>query len=334
MENESEKKFFRLKHIIPRNLSAASVSASAIQPVNKQTASVNAPEEFVFKMTYGNVAAKIWGPPDGHPVFAIHGWLDNASSFDALIPLLPPNLRIVAVDTAGHGFSDPFPPDIAYNFVDSALAIERLARHFKWEKFSIIGHSLGGAMGMLFAGTFPEKVDKLVCLDVVRVIPTKTETIDLRLRKAVNKLLKLENAILAGPEKPMSYEVAIDKCVTGTFGSLDKKACDILFKRGLRKVAEDGYVFSRDRRLLAAPLSFIAKEHQLFLAHKVTADVLVIKFSEGPYFEAPEDYEEHIEALKTKSKRVQYVQVEGMHHTHLTNPASVAPIISDFFKGL
>lgn len=56
MENESEKKFFRLKHIIPRNLSAASVSASAIQPVNKQTASVNAPEEFVFKMTYGNVA--------------------------------------------------------------------------------------------------------------------------------------------------------------------------------------------------------------------------------------------------------------------------------------
>lgn len=258
---------------------------------------------------------------------------------------------------AGHGFSDPFPPDIAYNFIDSALAIERLARHFKWEKFSIIGHSLGGAMGMLFAGTFPgwnnlnkrniniiqssydllkflEKVDKLVCLDVVRVIPTKTETIDLRLRKAVNKLLKLENAILAGPEKPMSYEVAIDKCVTGTFGSLDKKACDILFKRGLRKVAEDGYVFSRDRRLLAAPLSFIAKEHQLFLAHKVTADVLVIKFSEGPYFEAPEDYEEHIEALKTKSKRVQYVQVEGMHHTHLTNPASVAPIISDFFKGL
>lgn len=56
MENESEKKFFRLKHIIPRNLSAASVSASAIQPMNKQTASVNAPEEFVFKMTYGNVA--------------------------------------------------------------------------------------------------------------------------------------------------------------------------------------------------------------------------------------------------------------------------------------
>ena len=188
-------------------------------------------------------------------------------------------------------------------------------------------------MAMLYAGTFPEKVDKLVCLDVIRVIPTKTETIDLRLRKAVAKLLKFENAIIAGPEKPMSYETAVERCVVGTFGSLDEKSCDILFKRGLKKV-EGGYVFTRDRRLLAAPLSFIAKEHQLFLARKVSADVLIIKYSEGPYFEDPEDYEEHIEALKTKSKKVQYIHVDGKHHTHLTHPERIAPIISLFFTSL
>lgn len=243
--------------------------------------------------------------------------------------MLPKNLRIVAVDTAGHGLSDPFPPDIAYNFVDCLLAVERLARHFKWTKFSLIGHSLGGAMAMLYAGTFPEKVDKLICIDVVRVIPTKTETLHLRLRKAVGKMLKIEDAIIAGPEKPISYETAKERCVMGTFGSLDEDACDILFKRGLKKV-EGGYVFTRDRRLLTAPLSFIAKEHQLILAHKVTADVLIIKFSDGPFFESPEDYDEHVEALKTKSNNVRYVHVEGKHHTHLTNPERVAPLISEF----
>lgn len=277
--------------------------------------------------------AKIWGPPDGHPVFAIHGWLDNAASFDTLIPLLPKHLRIVAVDIAGHGLSDPFPPDIAYNFVDCLLAVERLARHFKWEKFSFIGHSLGGAMGMLYAGTFPEKVDKLVCLDVIRVIPTLTEKLDRRLRKAVGKMLKYEDAILAGPEKPISYEKAIERSVATTFGSLNEKASQILFERGLKKV-DDGYILARDRRLLTAPLSFIAKEHQLFLAHKVTADVLIIKCSEGPYFESPEDYDEHIEALKTKSKNVRYVHVEGKHHVHLTDPDRIAPIISEFFTQL
>lgn len=263
-------------------------------------------------------------------MFAIHGWLDNAATFDTLIPLLPKHLRIVAVDIAGHGFSDPFPPDIAYNFVDSLLAIQRLARHFKWDKFSFIGHSLGGAMGMLYAGTFPERVEKLVCLDVIRSIPTLTETLDRRLRKAVGKMLKYEDAILAGPEKPISYEMAVERTVSSTFGSINEKACDILFKRGLRKV-DGGYVFARDRRLLTAPLSFIAKEHQLVLAHKVTADVLIIKCSEGPYFETPEDYLEHIEALKTKSKNVRYVHVEGKHHVHLTEPERIAPIISEFF---
>jgi pimeloyl-ACP methyl ester carboxylesterase len=50
-------------------------------------------------------------------VFAIHGWLDNAGTFDTLIPLLPKDLRIVAVEMPGHGLSDPFPPDAAYNFM-------------------------------------------------------------------------------------------------------------------------------------------------------------------------------------------------------------------------
>lgn len=275
--------------------------------------------------------AKVWGPPDGLPVFALHGWLDNAGTFDTLIPLLPRNLRIVAVDTVGHGLSDSFPPDIAYNFIDSLLAIERFAKQLKWERFSFIGHSLGGAMATLYAGTFPEKVDKLVCLDVIRSIPTITEKIHVRLRKAVGKLLRYEDAIIAGPERPISYDKAVERCIGGTFGSLDEKACDVLFKRGLQKV-DGGYIFRRDRRMLAAPLSFIAKEDQLHLARLVAAHVLIVKCSEGPYFEDPDAYLEHVEALKTNAKSVRYVEVEGKHHTHLTHPERIAPIITEFFQ--
>jgi hypothetical protein len=48
-----------------------------------------------------------------------------------------------------------------------------------------------------------------------------------------------------------------------------------MLKRGLKKV-NGGYVFSRDRRLHAAPLSFCPKQ-EVILAEKVTADVLIIK---------------------------------------------------------
>jgi len=201
-----------------------------------------------------------------------------------------------------------------------------------WEKFSLIGHSLGGCVAMLYSGIFCDRVEKLIMLDILRATPTITQTVDIRLRKTVSKLLKYENAIIAGPEQPMSYEEAVEKAVSGTFGSLDEKACDIMFKRGLKKV-DGGYVYSRDRRLLAAPLSFTPKQDQLFLAKKVTANVLIIKFKDGPYFESEEDYMEHVEALKSgPSKLVKYVEIEGMHHTHLTHPESVASLINDFFN--
>ena len=60
MENEAEKKFFRLQHIIPRNLSSASVKVSAGSSPSSQIVSVNAPEEFVFKMVFGNLAGIPW----------------------------------------------------------------------------------------------------------------------------------------------------------------------------------------------------------------------------------------------------------------------------------
>ena len=185
---------------------------------------------------------------------------------------------------------------------------------------------------MVYCGIFPERVDKLICLDLVRATPTKTETVDLRLKKTVTKLLKYEKAIIAGPEKPMSYEEAVEKTVAGTLGSLDEKACHILFKRGLKKV-DGGYVYSRDRRLLAAPLAFIPKRDQLILAQKVLSHVLIIKYKDGPFFESEEDYMEHVEALKSgTAKSVRYVEVPGKHHAHLTNPESVAPLITELFN--
>ena len=185
---------------------------------------------------------------------------------------------------------------------------------------------------MLYSGIFPDRLEKLVLLDILRLTPTIPDTVDVRLRKTVSKLLKYENDIIAGSEKPISYEETVEKAVSGTFGSLDEQACDILFKRGLKKV-DGGFVYSRDRRLLAAPLSFIPKEDMLFLATKVTADVLIIKYSDGPYFESEEDYKEHVEAIKSsKAKIVKYIEVNGAHHTHLTHPERVSSLINEFFN--
>jgi len=48
-----------------------------------------------------HVLAKIWGPEDGIPVLALHGWQDNAGTYDTLAPLLPNTIRLVCLDFCG-----------------------------------------------------------------------------------------------------------------------------------------------------------------------------------------------------------------------------------------
>ena len=65
-------------------------------------------EEVRLNLGHIELAAHLFGPQQGIPVIALHGWLDNANTFARLAPRLH-GLRIVALDLAGHGYSDHRP---------------------------------------------------------------------------------------------------------------------------------------------------------------------------------------------------------------------------------
>ena len=103
-------------------------------------------------------------------MLALHGWLDNCESFHYLAPLLAAaGHHVVAVDMPGHGLSDHLPPGVVYHDVDNVLMIHRIVTGYGWSRVSLVGHSLGGGVCLLFAACFPHLVEKLVMIDITHM---------------------------------------------------------------------------------------------------------------------------------------------------------------------
>ena len=121
-------------------------------------------EEVRISLPHIELAAHLFGPPDGKPVIALHGWLDNAMSFSRLAPKLA-GLRIVALDFAGHGHSAHRAEGASYLLWDYALDVLMVAEQLGWERFSLLGHSMGAIVSVLLAGALPERIERLALID-------------------------------------------------------------------------------------------------------------------------------------------------------------------------
>lgn len=97
-------------------------------------------KEVQLKLKFGTIAAKWWGSMNKRPIIAIHGWQDNAGSFDALIPLLPLNFSYLAIDLPGHGLSSHFPDGCFYHINDFASILEEIRTLFGWDHISLVMH--------------------------------------------------------------------------------------------------------------------------------------------------------------------------------------------------
>lgn len=121
---------------------------------------------------YGHLHAKVWGSPGPNKlnVLAVHGWQDNAGSWDKLIPFLnyEEHLYVVAFDMTGHGLSSHLPQGVCYSEITFLLDIKRVLDYLKWNKVTIMAHSMGANISLQFAATYPNLVERIVTIDTVK----------------------------------------------------------------------------------------------------------------------------------------------------------------------
>lgn len=128
------------------------------------------------------LAAKVWtcegddlsstvSPTPTRPlvrVLALHGWIDNANTFDGLAPLLVRSgavATLVALDFAGHGKSSHI-RDGVYGELTHVRHVLEVLSLLQWPSCVLLGHSMGAAVALLVAAAqHPTPITHLIMLD-------------------------------------------------------------------------------------------------------------------------------------------------------------------------
>ena len=122
---------------------------------------------------------------NGYPVILIHGMFGSLSNLGNLARCLSNQFRVISVDLRNHGDS---PHDSVFDMATMAEDILYLMDILSLPTAFIVGHSLGGKVGMQLALSHSDRVNKLVVADISPV------TYQPRNDPALNGLIALSEA--------------------------------------------------------------------------------------------------------------------------------------------
>lgn len=202
-------------------------------------------------MPWGIVAGKWYGPENVRPIVMLHGWQDNAGTFNTLIPLLPQNLSYLALDLPGHGFSSRLPHGQYYSVMNFIHTLNHIQRHYNWKQLSFCSHSMGAQISQLYASMYPDRCDLLICLDALMKPYKKSMDIMIgHFQKIGSDFLLLDQLNRSGKEPPTyTIQEILERWIKQT--NMTPQAVEHLMERGVLPSKNDPnrFYFSRDIRL-------------------------------------------------------------------------------------
>jgi pimeloyl-ACP methyl ester carboxylesterase len=263
------------------------------------------PSECTFSVNGRTMAARCWHDSNKPPLLALHGWLDNAASFDLLAPLLN-DFHIVALDFAGHGWSEHRAIGTRYHNLDHVDDVLSVVNQLGWQQFTLMGHSMGAGVASLLASALPERVTKLVMIEGFGPYTGKVEEAAKYLRTALLEWQEFSDK----PRLIANIEIAVQARINGLL-PVSEQAARLLCARGV-KVVEGGLMWTADKRLrLSSPSRLNEEQVCAFLAAINVPTLLIVAEKSLPF--NPQDYAARVAA----HPHLTVVKLAGGHHLHL-----------------
>ena len=153
-----------------------------------------------------------WGNEGAPPLLLIHGGRDHCRNWDWVAEALRDEYHIIAPDLRGHGDS-AWVVGGNYALGDYVYDIAQLVRQKELAPVSIISHSMGGAISLLYAGAYPETVSKLAAIEGIIMSPAEFAALHkVPLRTRIAKWVDYVRELAARtPRKYPSIEDALQR---------------------------------------------------------------------------------------------------------------------------
>lgn len=240
----------------------------------------------------------------GRPLLLVHGFIGAKEDYgDWIDPFAEAGWWVVAPDLRGHGASEQPHGEDAYSiaiFADDLLA---LADGLGWDRFALVGHSMGGMIAQDLALRHPDRVDRLVLMDThhgpIEGIEPETVALGVEILRTqgLPALLELMSALPAEPRAPSDERLRATRPGYAEFADAKTPRCSahMYAALGLELTGRDDRL--DDLAALAMPVRVVVGEEDrnfLGAAHRMAdaipqADLVVIPdAAHSPQFEHPE----------------------------------------------
>ena len=260
------------------------------------------------------------------PLVLVHGFLDQAHSWKPFVEVLQSRTKeplwIIAPDCRGHGDSGWVGAGGYYHFPDYVYDLDCVLRSLGIARCKLIGHSMGGTISFLFAGSLPDKANRLVLIEGVGPVGMNFSDAPARMAQWINEVqhrgrghFREYTSIEAG---------ASQLCQTNPRLSRDL-ALD-LARAGMRQNTKSKWVWKFDPlHRTAAPQPFYTAQALEFF-RRIVCPVLIVDGAESHQAKRT-DKQQRYEAIADRRQAV--IEAAG-HMVHQDNPAALADVVAPF----
>lgn len=253
-------------------------------------------------ITFKNANISFSDVGKGIAVVLIHGFLENSTMWDKIIPELSKRNRIITIDLLGHGKTD------CLGYVHSmelfAETIEAVLKHLRIRKCVLIGHSLGGYVALAFAEKHPQKIKGFCLLNST----SNADDEELKIRRErANKMVQ------------NNFENLVKMSFSNLFG-LESR---ITFKNEIQLALQEalqtplqGYIAAQEGMRIRPNRNHILAENNF--------KKLIIVGEKDPVL----DYKKSL--LEAKKTNTEIVVLSNGHMSHIENSEELTLILKEF----